>query len=68
MQSNLLDMEPIAEITPPDQLEITSFKQLELSPVMLRCLRKLGYESPTPIQAQVIPAALDSKDIIGQNR
>ena len=68
MLSNLLDMEPIAEITPPAQPEITSFKQLELSPVMLRCLQKLGYETPSPIQAQVIPAALDSKDIIGQAR
>jgi ATP-dependent RNA helicase DeaD len=35
---------------------------------MLRCLKKLGYETPSPIQAQVIPAALDSKDIIGQAR
>ena len=68
MQSNLLDMEPIAEITPPPQPEIASFKQLDLSPVMLRCLKKLGYETPSPIQAQVIPAALDSQDIIGQAR
>ena len=68
MQSNLLDMEPIAENSPPTQPEITSFSQLDLSPVMLRCLKKLGYETPSPIQAQVIPAALDSMDIIGQAR
>ena len=57
-----------AYVTPPTQPEITSFKQLDLSPVMLRCLKKLGYETPSPIQSQVISAALDSKDIIGQAR
>ncbi len=48
--------------------EISSFKQLDLSPVMLRALKRLGYEKPSPIQAQVIPPALDGHDIIGQAR
>ncbi len=48
--------------------DISRFDQLDLSPVMLAALRKLGYETPSPIQAQVIPAALDGNDIIGQAR
>lgn len=48
--------------------EVTRFDQLDLSPVMLRALKRLNYETPSPIQAQVIPPALDGQDIIGQAR
>ncbi len=51
-----------------DSPEITSFQQLDLSPVMLRALKRLNYETPSPIQAQVIPPALDGRDILGQAR
>jgi len=37
-----------------------------LSPTMLRALRRIGYDQPTPIQAELIPEALDGVDIIGQ--
>lgn len=47
---------------------ITSFSQLDLSKVMLRALVKNKYETPSPIQAQVIPPALEGNDIIGQAR
>lgn len=48
--------------------EITSFNQLDLSPVMQRALQRLEYETPSPIQARVIPPALDGRDILGQAR
>lgn len=48
--------------------EITSFKQLDLSRVMQRALARLEYETPSPIQAQVIPPALDGRDVLGQAR
>ena len=35
---------------------------------MLSALRRAGYESPTSIQAQVIPPALENLDIVGQAR
>ncbi|MEY3172905.1 MAG: DEAD-box ATP-dependent helicase CshA, partial [Planctomycetota bacterium] len=34
----------------------------------LRTLRQIGYEAPSPIQAALIPIALDGKDCIGQAR
>ena len=49
-------------------VEIEFFSQLDLSKIMLRALKKLGYNTPSPIQAQVIPVALDGSDIIGQAR
>lgn len=33
---------------------------------MLQAISELGYEEPTPIQAQAIPVALSGKDMIGQ--
>ena len=48
--------------------EIEAFAKLDLSKVMMRALKRNGYEKPSPIQANVIPAALDGRDIIGQAR
>jgi ATP-dependent RNA helicase DeaD len=48
--------------------EVESFSQLDLSAVMLRALSRLNYIQPSPIQAQVIPVALDGFDLIGQAR
>ena len=42
------------------------FESMGLSPPMLRALRQLGYFEPTPIQAEMIPTALDGDDVIGQ--
>lgn len=45
-----------------------SFRDLDLSPVMLRALDAAGYEHATPIQAGMIPLALDGADVVGQAR
>ncbi len=53
--------------TPATEAPVT-FDQLDLSKVMLAALKRGGYEEATPIQAGVIPAALDGNDILGQAR
>ena len=35
---------------------------------MLQALDRLGFETPTPIQAAALPALLDGRDVIGQAR
>lgn len=45
---------------------ITAFNQLALNQLLLKALDEVGYESPSPIQAQTIPLLLEGKDIIGQ--
>lgn len=61
--------DPASPSTPSSPApEITSFDQLDLSPVMRRALSRAGYDNPTPIQARVIPPALDGHDILGQAR
>ncbi|MGL5948388.1 MAG: DEAD/DEAH box helicase [Aeromonas sp.] len=42
-----------------------SFGELGLSPHILRAVKELGYQTPTPIQAQAIPAILHGHDVLG---
>ena len=44
----------------------TAFNQLALNKPILKALDDVGYETPTPIQAQTIPLILEGKDVIGQ--
>src|SRR5947207_3307145 len=41
------------------------FDQFGLEPVLLRAVYALGYEAPTPIQKEAIPAILAGRDVIG---
>jgi ATP-dependent RNA helicase DeaD len=43
-----------------------TFNDLNLNKSLLKVLDEVGYESPSPIQAQAIPLLLDGRDIIGQ--
>ncbi len=54
-------------VVPPDSA-ITSFSQLGLKSSTIRQLERIGYETPSPIQAAFIPVALTGKDCIGQAR
>jgi len=47
----------------PDQP--TSFRGLGIAPSILGILDKLSFTTPTPIQAQSIPQALEGKDMMG---
>jgi len=42
-----------------------SFTSLGLSAPILDAVAEQGYETPTPIQAQAIPAVLEGKDVMG---
>ena len=42
-----------------------TFDELNLAPAILKAVREQGYEIPTPIQAQAIPAELASHDLLG---
>ncbi len=43
-----------------------SFLDLELSEPVLNALLSIGYENPSPIQAQTIPHLLAGRDVLGQ--
>ena len=41
-----------------------SFESLELDPVLLQAVEELGFSRPTTIQTQVIPVAMEGRDIM----
>jgi ATP-dependent RNA helicase DeaD len=47
---------------------VNRFEDMDLSPQMLKALLQATYETPTPVQAGVIPVALEGVDVIGQAR
>jgi ATP-dependent RNA helicase DeaD len=52
---------------PEDPIEgPPSFRELALSEPVLLALADVGYESPSPIQAQTIPLFLAGRDLLGQ--
>ncbi len=44
----------------------TDFTQLNLHPKLVQAVVERGYETPTPIQSQVIPVMLSGQDVIGR--
>ena len=42
-----------------------NFNQFNLDSRLLAGVKRAGYNTPTPIQTQAIPAALDGQDLIG---
>lgn len=43
-----------------------SFNQFELNPEIIKAIKEIGYEIPSPIQLKTIPHLLEGSDIIGQ--
>lgn len=57
------DSDPAAAET---DAPLISFADLGLSAEVLQAVSDLGFESPTPIQAQAVPVMLQGRDMIGQ--
>ena len=49
----------------PDDETALTFDDLGLDRRVLKALRDVGYESPSPIQAQTIPVLMAGRDIVG---
>ncbi len=66
------DSDPVADglftgAIPQNPVETTedSFESIGISPVLIETLEEIGFHHPTPIQAAVIPIALEGIDVIG---
>lgn len=46
-------------------MDTPAFSELGLEPHLLKAVDKLGYESPSPVQAMTIPLVLQGKDVVG---
>lgn len=49
-----------------DSPALPGFDALGLSKPVLSALQSVGYETPTPIQAEIIPHVLAGRDVVGQ--
>lgn len=45
---------------------LPAFRDLALAEPVLKAVENAGYETPSPIQAQIIPFMLDGRDVLGQ--
>ena len=52
-------------MTTNEQHQLT-FAELNLNPDVLKGIQDVGYETPSPIQAQTIPLLLEGRDLVGQ--
>lgn len=50
---------------PDADSSISQFRDLNLPAPLLTALDEVGYETPTPIQAQTIPPLLEGRDLLG---
>src|SRR3954454_12156277 len=48
------------------EVSLPGFQSMGLSAPMLRALKQIRYDIPSPIQAELIPEALEGHDVIGQ--
>ncbi|HEV2271499.1 MAG TPA: DEAD/DEAH box helicase [Steroidobacteraceae bacterium] len=49
-----------------NEQQLPGFRELGLSAPLLEALAAVGYETPSPIQAQTIPLLLSGSDLLGQ--
>ncbi|MGI9275429.1 MAG: DEAD/DEAH box helicase [Endozoicomonas sp.] len=56
-----------AAIDPANTTESSTitFAELPLAPAVIQAVQDVGYETPSPIQAQSIPYILDGRDLLG---
>src|SRR6187402_3580706 len=53
-------------LSEPQAAVSTGFAALGVAPELVGSLTTLGYEEPTPIQTEAIPALLAGRDLLGQ--
>lgn len=51
---------------PEDSPATPGFEELGITGPVLKAIRDLGYETPSPIQAATIPTLLSGRDVVGQ--
>ena len=55
----------LREATNNESRPLKTFKELDLIQPLERALKELGYKTPTPIQAEAAPPALEGYDVLG---
>ena len=46
--------------------QLQTFADLDIPAPILKALKEVGYETPSPIQAATIPLLMEGRDVLGQ--
>jgi ATP-dependent RNA helicase DeaD len=49
-----------------EQGTLQAFREMGLSPAVVKALEDMGFEEPTPIQARTVPIIMAGRDLVGQ--
>jgi len=60
-----IDIENVENKQPEEFVPVNSFSQFKIDARLKTAILNKGYDSPTPIQDQVIPLILDGNDVVG---
>ena len=63
--ASLPDVPENPETLPQDEVDDNTFAAFGLDERLVRAVRDLGYEHPSPIQAATIPPLLEGRDVVG---
>jgi len=61
-------LERLVSADAADVVIAASFEEMDLHPRLVTALQSMGAESPFPIQAATIPAAIEGKDVLGRGK
>ncbi|KAK0742350.1 P-loop containing nucleoside triphosphate hydrolase protein [Apiosordaria backusii] len=65
--SNLFtSIDTLPDVEPEEEVDVSEWAPLELSPDMLSAIGNLRFSKPTPIQARAIPEIINGRDVIGK--
>ena len=62
------DHAPVTSLEPASKGQNFDFTSYGLDPRLLQAIAKENFATPTPVQAKVIPLALEGRDILGMTR
>ena len=66
VEETLLEVTDLNENRKIETTKESPFDQFGLSAELLKAVKEVGYETPSPIQLKTIPVLLSGKDIVGQ--
>ncbi|MDE2591413.1 MAG: DEAD/DEAH box helicase [Actinomycetales bacterium] len=61
-------LERLESVEASDAVIVNSFAEMDLHPRLIEALSAMGAESPFPIQAATIPAAIGGQDVLGRGK
>ena len=61
-------LERLESVEASDAVIVNSFAEMDLHPRLIDALSAMGAESPFPIQAATIPAAIGGQDVLGRGK